>query len=49
MNHWPFIIASYAAFALFLLQDVVLPMLHRKKLLRTLAQRERREKTRSTQ
>lgn len=48
MNHTPFILASYLAFAIFLGLDVLLPILKRRRLLRSLAQRLKRQKTRST-
>lgn len=46
MNHTPFIIASYMAFTLFLLLDALLPLLHKRQVLRTLANRARREEKR---
>lgn len=48
MNHWPFIIASYAVFALFLLLDAVLPQLRQRRLLKSLTQRSRRQRHRNT-
>jgi len=48
MNHTPFIVAAYSVFALFLLLDAVLPRLRQRRLLRQLAQRGRRLKSRSS-
>lgn len=48
MNHTPFIVASYAAFAIFLVLDVLLPILKRRRLIGQLAQRMRRQKNRSS-
>lgn len=42
MNQTPFIVASYAVFAVFLVLDLVLPMLRRRRILRDLATRARR-------
>lgn len=42
MNPTPFIVASYAAFALFLALDLLLPLLRRRQLLRDLATRAKR-------
>ena len=48
MNHWPFIVASYAVFALFLILDAVLPQLRQRRLLKSMAQRSRRQRKRNT-
>ncbi len=48
MNHWPFIVTSYAVFALFLLLDAVLPQLRKHRLLKSLAQRSRRQRNRNS-
>jgi heme exporter protein CcmD len=48
MNHWPFIAASYAVFALFLILDAALPQLRQRRLLKTLAQRQRRQRNRNS-
>lgn len=47
MNHWPFITASYAVFMVFLLLDAVLPQLRQRRLLKSLAQRNRRQRNRT--
>lgn len=46
MNHTPFIVISYAVFALFLLFDGLSPWLARSKLARELGQRLKREQKR---
>jgi heme exporter protein CcmD len=48
MNHWPFIITSYAVFALFLLLDALLPQLRQRRLMKSLAQRSQRQRNRNT-
>lgn len=48
MNHWPFIVASYAVFALFLLLDALLPQLRKRRLLKSMAQRNRRQRGRNS-
>ena len=42
MNHWPFIIACYAVFVVFLLADAALPQWRQRRLLKSIAQRTKR-------
>jgi heme exporter protein CcmD len=49
MNPWNYIIACYAVFAVFLVLDALLPWLRQRRLMRTLAERGRRQRNRSTQ
>ncbi|MDZ4811721.1 MAG: heme exporter protein CcmD [Pseudomonadota bacterium] len=48
MNHWPFIVTSYAVFALFLLIDALLPQLRKRRLMKSMAQRNRRQQNRTS-
>ncbi|MBK8284349.1 MAG: heme exporter protein CcmD [Ahniella sp.] len=49
MNHFPFILGSYAVFVVLLLIDALSPWFARRTLVRELAQRLKRENRRAAQ